>query len=95
MKTLALTLAVAALASGCVMSERVGDAAGQDYSISCPSQEMHYCFSKAAELCPKGYTVVDMRRVGPQPAGEVSLPPLLLPPGQVVIRDRIVVRCET
>jgi len=95
MKNIALALAVAALAGGCAISERTGDAAAPGYSISCPSQELQFCFAKAAELCPKGYSVVSMNRVEPPPPGILWLPPVILPPGQMLIRDSIVVRCET
>ena len=91
MKTLALTLAVAALVAGCAQVDRVGDAAAPSYSISCPAQQMGICLAKASELCPKGYDVVDMNRLNL--GGGTGIPLLL--DNQVLLRDRVTVRCET
>lgn len=35
---------------------------GATYAINCPSGHLEFCFSKARELCPRGYDVVRLRR---------------------------------
>jgi hypothetical protein len=83
MKKIALALAVAALAGGCAQSERMGTGGPHhDFTIHCPAGELQICFAEARRLCPRGYDVLSMRR--PEPG-----------PFNMIIRDQVVVRCET
>jgi len=54
---------------------------GASYAINCPSTYIHHCFSRANELCPRGYEVVSMRRNND-------------PIAQAIAPDRLVVRCQ-
>lgn len=68
MKSYALPLLLVAALSGCASSTPVMGPSGKtNHSIRCGAALINACYEKAAELCPKGYDVVDRptRMVGP------------------------------
>lgn len=54
-----LALAVALLVSGCIFAGASHSAAGPDtWAISCKRKKAN-CYEEAAEVCPRGYDVLD------------------------------------
>jgi hypothetical protein len=53
---------------------------GASYAINCRAGELEHCFAKAKELCPQGYTIVELRR------GQELM--------AVFAPDRLVVKCN-
>ena len=53
---------------------------GASYAINCPAGQLEHCFAKAKELCPQGYSVVQLRR---------SSDPIMM----AIAPDRLVVKC--
>lgn len=68
MKTLALTLVIAAALAGCAQSKQVIGPSGKvNHSIRCGAMLIDQCYEEAARVCPKGYDVIDRptRVIGP------------------------------
>jgi hypothetical protein len=72
--------ATAALAAGCA-SVNPETPPGASYAINCPSAQLEFCFAKAKELCPAGYSVMELRR-----SNDVIM--------QAIAPDRLVVKCQ-
>jgi len=53
--------AVAAIVGACSQIQP-DPISGATYAVSCPAGNLEFCFSKARELCPRGYEVVRLRR---------------------------------
>jgi hypothetical protein len=75
-----LAAAAAALVAGCA-SVNPETPPGASYAINCPSMHLEHCFGKAKELCPAGYSVVELRR-----SSDVIM--------QTIAPDRLVVKCQ-
>jgi len=53
--------AVAAVVGACAQIQP-DPIPGATYAVTCPAGNLEFCFSKARELCPRGYEVVRLRR---------------------------------
>ncbi|HEY7608633.1 MAG TPA: hypothetical protein VIF14_05315 [Alphaproteobacteria bacterium] len=80
MQRIVLAAAMAALVGGCA-TVNPDTPPGASYSINCPAAQLEICFAKAKELCPRGYTVMEVRR---------SNDPIMM----AVAPDRLVVKCQ-
>ena len=80
MTRFALAAAAAALVAGCA-TVNPETPPGASYAINCPSGQLEFCFSKAKELCPRGYEVVQLRR---------NMDTFMM----AIAPDRLVVKCQ-
>ena len=79
MRHIILTAAAAAGLGGCSMVNPETPP-GASYAINCPSTQLEHCFARAKELCPQGYSIVELRR-------NTDLMTVFAP-------DRLVVKCN-
>ncbi len=88
MKNALLAWFAVAVLAGCASAERIQRPGGKPaYVITCGSIASANCYSKAAEVCPGGYTVVQK-----DDGGGGAMPPggntsgLMRGPGQLVVQ---------
>ena len=61
MQRLVLAAALAASVGACA-TVNPETPPGASYAINCRAGELEYCFARAKELCPQGYTLLELRR---------------------------------